>query len=128
MPRNVAATNSRWYSETQITSGCRRSRSGAAALNQRERDDPGSMRSCTHRCVRARGKSCATRASARGSRSTITSATSATAAGGRYLPPAAVARSEEHTSELQSRVDLVCRLLLEKKKKKYINKKEHELT
>src|SRR5204862_8222778 len=31
-------------------------------------------------------------------------------------------RSEEHTSELQSRRDLVCRLLLEKKKKKYINK------
>src|SRR5438874_5508726 len=30
-------------------------------------------------------------------------------------------RSEEHTSELQSRRDLVCRLLLEKKKKK--NKK-----
>src|SRR5207249_8984593 len=28
------------------------------------------------------------------------------------------ARSEEHTSELQSRFDLVCRLLLEKKKKK----------
>src|SRR5438105_9964335 len=27
-------------------------------------------------------------------------------------------RSEEHTSELQSRVDLVCRLLLEKKKKR----------
>src|SRR3712207_8708540 len=30
---------------------------------------------------------------------------------------AAVARSEEHTSELQSRQYLVCRLLLEKKKK-----------
>src|SRR5437870_6521144 len=29
-------------------------------------------------------------------------------------------RSEEHTSELQSRGHLVCRLLLEKKKKKYI--------
>src|SRR5206468_11044339 len=29
---------------------------------------------------------------------------------------ATVARSEEHTSELQSRSDLVCRLLLEKKK------------
>src|SRR5690349_23602883 len=29
----------------------------------------------------------------------------------------AAARSEEHTSELQSRRDLVCRLLLEKKKK-----------
>src|SRR5207247_4642193 len=31
-------------------------------------------------------------------------------------------RSEEHTSELQSRVDLVCRLLLEKKKRKYTTK------
>src|SRR5216683_7735303 len=30
-------------------------------------------------------------------------------------------RSEEHTSELQSRSDLVCRLLLEKKKKKKNN-------
>src|SRR5207247_11480269 len=34
---------------------------------------------------------------------------------GRAAQPAAE-RSEEHTSELQSRVDLVCRLLLEKKK------------
>src|SRR6266496_5861201 len=33
------------------------------------------------------------------------------------------ARSEEHTSELQSRRDLVCRLLLEKKKKKNKQKK-----
>ena len=30
----------------------------------------------------------------------------------------AFSRSEEHTSELQSHSDLVCRLLLEKKKKK----------
>src|SRR2546422_7380910 len=30
---------------------------------------------------------------------------------------AALVRSEEHTSELQSRLHLVCRLLLEKKKK-----------
>src|SRR5699024_12421643 len=30
-------------------------------------------------------------------------------------------RSEEHTSELQSRFDLVCRLLLEKKKRKRSN-------
>src|SRR5699024_11352903 len=30
----------------------------------------------------------------------------------------ALERSEEHTSELQSRFDLVCRLLLEKKKEK----------
>src|SRR2546429_5383860 len=32
------------------------------------------------------------------------------------LPKAHRARSEEHTSELQSRLHLVCRLLLEKKK------------
>src|SRR2546421_7712253 len=35
-----------------------------------------------------------------------------------------VRRSEEHTSELQSRSDLVCRLLLEKKKKKDISNAE----
>src|SRR2546422_2870205 len=34
------------------------------------------------------------------------------------LPLALPERSEEHTSELQSRLHLVCRLLLEKKKKK----------
>src|SRR5256885_13078144 len=32
-------------------------------------------------------------------------------------PPTSVQRSEEHTSELQSPCNLVCRLLLEKKKK-----------
>src|SRR5438105_15327631 len=37
------------------------------------------------------------------------------------LPISNPIRSEEHTSELQSRVDLVCRLLLEKKKKKKKN-------
>src|SRR2546422_2314529 len=42
---------------------------------------------------------------------------------GRHLPrdtgldPLGLVRSEEHTSELQSRLHLVCRLLLEKKKK-----------
>src|SRR5438034_5259047 len=49
------------------------------------------------------------------------------AARGRTAPPSAAPaprpswrrpRSEEHTSELQSHSDLVCRLLLEKKKKK----------
>src|SRR5438874_10148026 len=35
-------------------------------------------------------------------------------------------RSEEHTSELQSRRDLVCRLLLEKKKKKNKNIKSEK--
>src|SRR4051812_49887112 len=43
---------------------------------------------------------------------------------GRLARAIAIARSEEHTSELQSHVNLVCRLLLEKKKK---NKKEHHL-
>src|SRR2546422_3412629 len=37
-------------------------------------------------------------------------------------------RSEEHTSELQSRLHLVCRLLLEKKKKKYIHSSRHTAT
>src|SRR5690348_17380299 len=39
-------------------------------------------------------------------------------------------RSEEHTSELQSPVHLVCRLLLEKKKKKiniHKTKKQHKI-
>src|SRR3712207_7272617 len=35
----------------------------------------------------------------------------------RFLPRRSKERSEEHTSELQSRQYLVCRLLLEKKKK-----------
>src|SRR5688572_20146443 len=35
-----------------------------------------------------------------------------------WIRGAATARSEEHTSELQSQSNLVCRLLLEKKKKK----------
>src|SRR2546430_5841823 len=33
----------------------------------------------------------------------------------RELPPQKLSRSEEHTSELQSQSNLVCRLLLEKK-------------
>src|SRR5438477_8399306 len=47
--------------------------------------------------------------------------------------PATPPRSEEHTSELQSHVNLVCRLLLEKKKTKSIitrplPSKEHMMT
>src|SRR6266540_6753308 len=40
------------------------------------------------------------------------------------LPPRGWARSEEHTSELQSHHDLVCRILLEKKKLKKKKKKQ----
>src|SRR5947207_9326799 len=56
---------------------------------------------------------------------------SRSAATSRRTPPAAPfpcsTRSEEHTSELQSHSDLVCRLLLEKKKKKN-NKHKQEQT
>src|SRR5690349_23339696 len=50
-----------------------------------------------------------------------TKRSSKTRSGGNWRRPRAnckgtAARSEEHTSELQSRRDLVCRLLLEKKK------------
>src|SRR2546430_5084859 len=40
--------------------------------------------------------------------------------------PAGELRSEEHTSELQSQSNLVCRLLLEKKKKKPIGDTDRE--
>src|SRR5206468_10843411 len=51
--------------------------------------------------------------------STIASRSVVIATGVRYtqLNAPGADRSEEHTSELQSRSDLVCRLLLEKKKK-----------
>src|SRR2546422_2871556 len=76
-------------------------------------------------------------------RSTPTSTARTTGGRGSGLPPAAprraahvgarvarvdvssATRSEEHTSELQSRLHLVCRLLLEKKKK---NSNIHLLT
>src|SRR5260370_8568627 len=42
------------------------------------------------------------------------------------VPDRACARSEEHTSELQSHLNLVCRLLLEKKKKNRHQKTQHD--
>src|SRR5207249_9227623 len=54
--------------------------------------------------------------------------------GRRCAPRSRRARSEEHTSELQSRFDLVCRLLLEKKKPlayklwNAFSPREHEVT
>src|SRR2546430_9995401 len=45
---------------------------------------------------------------------------------GAVLLDAFLHRSEEHTSELQSQSNLVCRLLLEKKKKNILSR--HELT
>src|SRR5690554_7270951 len=43
-----------------------------------------------------------------------------------YPPNLCLHRSEEHTSELQSRPHLVCRLLLEKKKKKQNKNIKHK--
>src|SRR2546427_7622184 len=42
-----------------------------------------------------------------------------------YAVATASLRSEEHTSELQSQSNLVCRLLLEKKKKNYRDEQIH---
>src|SRR5699024_12568526 len=58
-------------------------------------------------CCRARTGRCLTSCTGRRRPGRIRSWCTSTAAAG---------RSEEHTSELQSRFDLVCRLLLEKKK------------
>src|SRR2546428_4525337 len=52
------------------------------------------------------------------------SADRAASSAGSYRCPR---RSEEHTSELQSRSDLVCRLLLEKKKKKNNRNKQYTI-
>src|SRR2546427_6009453 len=49
-----------------------------------------------------------------------------TTTGGVAVPPP-FPRSEEHTSELQSQSNLVCRLLLEKKKKKKTNQTPIEI-
>src|SRR2546422_3342479 len=51
-----------------------------------------------------------------GSRSTFDARCAAVSSRSRAAGAAAERRSEEHTSELQSRLHLVCRLLLEKKK------------
>src|SRR3712207_6951543 len=77
----------------------RRSREGAGRPTTWTRAQ-GPVGPCTAVMRRSRGRS------TRGARYSTT---------GSFLPGAA-ARSEEHTSELQSRQYLVCRLLLEQKK------------
>src|SRR3712207_8542836 len=63
------------------------------------------------------GPTCPERTSSTPARTSTRSTSARTAASS---PWARSSRSEEHTSELQSRQYLVCRLLLEKKKKKNI--------
>src|SRR5437868_13180572 len=67
------------------------------------------LRNAAVRFSRVNGKSTCTRAAA--GRSVLPKEVES------VISAIGVMRSEEHTSELQSRFDLVCRLLLEKKKK-----------
>src|SRR5690348_17733230 len=68
---------------------------------------PGTEGACRGGTVHAPGES----------RPPINSFTAETPSAPRFLKSVLGFRSEEHTSELQSPVHLVCRLLLEKKKK-----------
>src|SRR2546422_1740810 len=64
------------------------------------------------------GRSSSSSSSASGSASSDSALPSGATLAAALVAPEGKARSEEHTSELQSRLHLVCRLLLEKKKKK----------
>src|SRR5438477_6423740 len=55
--------------------------------------------------------------------SSMSSDSAAAMPGSTPAPTTPCSRSEEHTSELQSHVNLVCRLLLEKKKKNKLHQK-----
>src|SRR5256886_5175823 len=59
----------------------------------------------------------ASHARSRRSRSTRSGSRNVAMVSASNLKPSGASRSEEHTSELQSQSNLVCRLLLEKKKK-----------
>src|SRR5258705_3080626 len=63
-------------------------------------------------------------ASRRG-KSSSRSTQSTSIGGGKNIPVEQFTRSEEHTSELQSLRHLVCRLLLEKKKKLHLTTQTH---
>src|SRR5207247_10413859 len=81
-----------------ISCGCRTCWRGCGdrARARRRARRAGDAHACTHGAPRARGV--------------------AGAVGAVAVAPAPATRSEEHTSELQSRVELVCRLRLEKQK------------
>src|SRR3712207_8989448 len=81
------------------------------------------FRSPSHPAVPARGRRQPGGPADRGHARPLLATVAGPAHGARHVPvlggAAGVLRSEEHTSELQSRQYLVCRLLLEKKKKMY---------
>src|SRR2546425_3377177 len=78
----------------------------------------------SHRGAAGGASACATRAAPRGSRICRAARFSDRA---HPAGAGAGARSEEHTSELQSLAYLVCRLLLEKKKKKVCTANIHTI-
>src|SRR5206468_13064133 len=84
----------------------------------RRSSDLSAMAASSAREVTSVGTTLARRLSARTSAAVRSAATRSNSAMTMSAPWHERARSEEHTSELQSRSDLVCRLLLEKKKKK----------
>src|SRR2546429_3186541 len=91
---------------------CLRRSTGCSTVASRNRRRTAPPRSATvpNRCA--------------GTPSSCASASAAVARSGWHVTTAR--RSEEHTSELQSRLHLVCRLLLEKKKKKMrLNNMQH---
>src|SRR3989304_2995810 len=79
---------------------------------------PSPIRGSTWRRGRAWARAARRRGRGGGRRYPEASCCSSTSSSGRACATrSAASRSEEHTSELQSRLHLVCRLLLEKKKK-----------
>src|SRR5687768_17665614 len=75
---------------------------------------PISRSTCRSSWITARrGSGCRARCTSRGFRTAVTRLSRTS-----KMTWTSARRSEEHTSELQSRLHLVCRLLLEKKKKK----------
>src|SRR2546429_4274659 len=90
---------------------------GAEGSSRLARISPCSLRAGAVSSARSRRPSngvCSSRVSALAS---VIHFRNSLAAPGRSAAASDRARSEEHTSELQSRLHLVCRLLLEKKKK-----------
>src|SRR5258708_19384722 len=82
----------------------------------RSRTSPPQAERSTNSSSRGRiGRSTITTGAA-GAAAAAPAAAGAAPAAGAAAPPLVAARSEEHTSELQSPDHLVCRLLLEKKK------------
>src|SRR2546422_3736422 len=103
-------------SSVKPPSGSPLSESNPADTSSRSGGHPSRAASTAAR--RSRAYTCRGSPGGRGTLNTLPTPRSSSA-------PVPRTRSEEHTSELQSRLHLVCRLLLEKKKKKNNNTNDH---